>query len=144
MQIDIDWVREMVQMVSRHQVHQVLIKDDKGVLTIKQSTPKHPPTDKALIHKIQENNAPANDKKHIVCTLVGRVQLGQDVLHPLVSVGDNITKGQVVAFVQAFDTLTPVVADLAGKVEAICVQDHDKVEYGTVLLKLVSPKSRDY
>lgn len=137
MQIDIDWVREMVQMVSRHQVHQVVIKEGDGVLTIKQSTPKHSPTDKALIHKTQQNSA--NDKKHIVSALVGRVQLGQDVLHPLVSVGDNITKGQVVAFVQAFDTLTPVVADLAGKVETICVQDHDKVEYGTVLLKLVSP-----
>lgn len=79
---------------------------------------------------------PKAKTRTIVSNYVGRIQLGQDVLHPLIGVGDSIAEGQVVAFIQAFDTITPIVADKEGTVEAVCVKDHDKVEYGTVILKL--------
>lgn len=136
MQIDIEWVRDVVQTVGKSCVYEVTIEDKQCSLRIKRGdVAQH-----AQKQTSSAQTAPVVQAKTqaIVSPYVGRIQLGQDVLHPLVKVGDTIKEGQVVAFVQAFDTITPVVSDKAGMVQAVCVQNHDKVAYGTVIAELTT------
>lgn len=53
---------------------------------------------------------------------------------PFVSVGDTITKGQVVCIVEAMKLMNKIESDVAGKVVKICVENGKPVEYGQVLM----------
>lgn len=135
MQIDVDWVRDVVQAVNKSCVYEVVVENKKGSLRVKKGDGGQSSLQKAASN--QTSQIPKAKTRTVISNLIGRVQLGQDVLHPLVQMDDVIQEGQVVAFVQVFDTISPIVSDKAGKVQDICVQNHDKVEYGTVILKLV-------
>lgn len=136
MQIDIEWVRDVVQTVGESCVYEVAIEDKQCSLRIKRGGVEQPA--QKQIAPTQVAPMVQDKKQTIVSPYVGRIQLGQDVLHPLIEVGDIIKEGQVVAFVQAFDTITPVVSGKTGVVQAICVQNHDKVAYGTVIAELTT------
>lgn len=47
--------------------------------------------------------------------------------------GDNVTVGQTLFIVEAMKTMNPIVADKAGKVTQILVQDGQPVEFGEPL-----------
>ncbi|MEU4806915.1 biotin/lipoyl-containing protein [Actinosynnema sp. NPDC023587] len=56
---------------------------------------------------------------------------------PLVQVGDRVVAGHELGLIEAMKSFTPVVADRAGVVSAIHVEDADVVEYGQALIDLV-------
>lgn len=55
---------------------------------------------------------------------------------PLVEVGDLVVAGDELGLIEAMKAFTPVVADRAGTVSAIHVEDAQVVEYGQVLVDL--------
>ena len=57
---------------------------------------------------------------------------------PYVSVGDNISVGQVVCLIEAMKLFNEVKSDISGKITKIAVEDSTPVEYGQVLY-LVEP-----
>ncbi|WP_410601169.1 acetyl-CoA carboxylase biotin carboxyl carrier protein [Amycolatopsis sp. lyj-90] len=57
---------------------------------------------------------------------------------PFVSEGDIVEVGQQVAIVEAMKLMNPLVADEAGRVERILVDDAEAVEYGQPLLILAA------
>ncbi len=52
---------------------------------------------------------------------------------PFIKQGDNVTIGQTLFIVEAMKTMNPIVADKAGKVTQILVQDGQPVEFGEPL-----------
>ncbi len=54
----------------------------------------------------------------------------------MVKVGDKVQQGDTVAYVACMAQLLPVIADKAGCVYSILLEDNDKVEYGTPIIKL--------
>ena len=54
----------------------------------------------------------------------------------IVKVGDKVQQGDTVAYVACMAQLLPVIADKAGCVYSILLEDNDKVEYGTPIIKL--------
>ncbi|MBM7809670.1 biotin carboxyl carrier domain-containing protein [Saccharothrix algeriensis] len=55
---------------------------------------------------------------------------------PFVHVGDRVATGAEVGLVEAMKTFTPVVADRAGVIRAVHVEDARVVEYGQALFDL--------
>lgn len=53
-----------------------------------------------------------------------------------VSVGDKVTKGQVVAIIEAMKMMNEVISDCEGVVEAILVENEQLIEYGQPLFKI--------
>ena len=53
---------------------------------------------------------------------------------PFVSVGDTISKGQVVCIVEAMKLMNKIESEVAGKIVKICVENGKPVEYGQVLM----------
>ena len=53
-----------------------------------------------------------------------------------VSIGDKITKGQVVAIIEAMKMMNEVVSEYDGTVEAILVENEQMIEYGQPLFKI--------
>ena len=55
---------------------------------------------------------------------------------PFVDVGDSVTAGQTVMIVEAMKTMNQIVAEVAGTVTDVFVEDGQPVEYGEPLLAI--------
>ena len=77
------------------------------------------------------------DTEIVKSPMVGMVYLSPEPsAKPYVSVGDTVTKGQVLFLIEAMKTFNPVKATKSGTVAEIFVKDSDLVEYGEPLLAL--------
>lgn len=56
---------------------------------------------------------------------------------PFVAVGDQVTKGQVVAIVEAMKLMNDIESDFAGTVAEVLVENGELVEYGQPLFRIV-------
>ena len=52
---------------------------------------------------------------------------------PFVEVGDHVSEGQTLGIIEAMKIFNEIVADQAGTVREVCVQNAEAVEYGTLL-----------
>jgi biotin carboxyl carrier protein len=57
---------------------------------------------------------------------------------PFVQEGDTISEGQTLCIIEAMKIFNEIVADQAGTLREICVQNSEAVEYGTLLF-LIEP-----
>lgn len=84
-----------------------------------------------------ENRSALMNCKEIKSPLVGVLYLapapGQA---PFVSVGDRVSKGDVLCIVEAMKMMNEITADCDGTVLDICAGNEDLVEYGQVLFKI--------
>ena len=55
---------------------------------------------------------------------------------PYVSVGDRVTKGQIVCIIEAMKIMNEIESEYSGVVKEILAQDSQPVEYGQVLFKI--------
>lgn len=55
---------------------------------------------------------------------------------PFVEVGDTVEEGRQVGLIETMKLFTPVTADRAGRIAAVCVGDGEMVEYGQRLFAL--------
>lgn len=53
---------------------------------------------------------------------------------PFVKLGDSVTVGQTLFIVEAMKTMNPIIADKAGKITQILIQDGQPVEFGEPLV----------
>lgn len=56
---------------------------------------------------------------------------------PFVAVGDQVTKGQVVAIVEAMKLMNDIESDFSGTVAEVLVENGELVEYGQPLFRIV-------
>jgi acetyl-CoA carboxylase biotin carboxyl carrier protein len=55
---------------------------------------------------------------------------------PYVSVGDHVTKGQVVCIVEAMKLMNEISADMTGTIEKLEVENAQAVEFGQVIFRI--------
>lgn len=73
----------------------------------------------------------------IAANHVGYLRLrADDVTSVLVKVGDTVSKGQTLAYVQSTIKMLPVTANISGQITDILANDGDKIEYGQALFAL--------
>lgn len=73
----------------------------------------------------------------IAANHVGYLRLrADDVTSVLVKVGDTVSKGQTLAYVQSTVKMLPVTTNISGQITDILANDGDKIEYGQALFAL--------
>ena len=55
---------------------------------------------------------------------------------PYVSVGDRVSKGQIVCIIEAMKIMNEIESEYSGIVKEILAQDAQPVEYGQVLFRI--------
>ena len=55
---------------------------------------------------------------------------------PYVSIGDSVTKGQILCIVEAMKLLNEILAEEDGVISEVCVANGQIVEYGTELFRI--------
>ena len=88
--------------------------------------------------KVKEATEPAGDRvEYIKAELIGTFyEAPSPQAKAFVSVGDKITKGQVVGIIEAMKMMNEVVSEYEGTVEAILVENEQMIEYGQPLFKI--------
>ncbi|MFI3208763.1 MAG: biotin/lipoyl-containing protein [Eubacteriales bacterium] len=74
------------------------------------------------------------DNKVITCPLVGTFYTapGEDA-EDFVKAGDQVTKGQTLAIVEAMKLMNEIESDISGEIVEVLVKNGEKVEYGQPL-----------
>ncbi|MUG32730.1 acetyl-CoA carboxylase biotin carboxyl carrier protein [Psychrobacter sanguinis] len=155
--MDITTIEAVVKKVANSSVQQVTISEGTQSITVVNRSPSQ--LSSTASYATAENSATAEDSataknstaaadqqgsdsnkpaaKHITSTYVGYVQLGKDAAAaPLVQPGDSVQVGQTVAYIDVLSKLMPVLSEDNGIVEAVLVNNADKVDYGKPLIKL--------
>lgn len=83
----------------------------------------------------QEN--PGDGFEYIKAELIGTFyEAPSPQAKSFVSIGDKVTKGQVVGIIEAMKMMNEVVSEYEGTVEAILVENEQMIEYGQPLFKI--------
>ncbi len=81
--------------------------------------------------------APAEQLEAIVAPMVGTFYAApRPGADPFVRVGDHVEPGQVVAIIEAMKVMNEIVAERAGTIVEILVENGQPVEYGQPLMRL--------
>ncbi len=85
----------------------------------------------------QANAAPKVVEGAVLSPMVGTAYRAPEPgARPFVEVGDRVRAGQVVMIVEAMKTMNQIIAETAGAVREIFVEDGQPVEYGEPLLAI--------
>ena len=156
---DFEQIKELISSIDKSSVTYFEIKDANGErLVIKKETEKEITTVQAVpavippaapaIQPTVAAAAPAaavaepaaaeqEDFKVITSPMVGVFYSAPSPeAKPYVSVGQNVSAGDVVCIIEAMKLMNEVPATEGGVVAEICVQNGDVVEYGQPLFKL--------
>lgn len=107
---------------------EILLK--KEVTAVKQVEAANAKTEAA-----KEN--PGDGFEYIKAELIGTFyEAPSPQAKSFVSIGDKVTKGQVVAIIEAMKMMNEVVSEYEGTVEAILVENEQIIEYGQPLFKI--------
>jgi acetyl-CoA carboxylase biotin carboxyl carrier protein len=159
--IDLRYVKKLIEMLDASTVDSIEISSDKGMkLRISKSpqqrgaavqlaappvapAPLLPPPpaarpagegDRAEAPKVE---APKSTLLEIKSPMVGTFyQSPEPSAKPYVSVGDRITKGQIVCIIEAMKIMNELESEVDGVVRELNVKDAQPVEYGHVLFRI--------
>ena len=78
----------------------------------------------------------AADLKEIIAPLEGKFYLTRESSETAIKVGDKITKGQTVGYIEAMKVSNAITADEEGVVVEICFGNGDEIEEDDVIVRL--------
>ena len=83
-----------------------------------------------------QNNSTASQT--ITAPMVGTffLQDEKELTNPLIQVGDEVKKGDVVGYIEAMKVLNEVTSEVEGKISEITFEHRDNVEYNQVIIKV--------
>jgi acetyl-CoA carboxylase biotin carboxyl carrier protein len=161
--IDFHELRELLGTISQTDITELTLKSDDFELTVRKGmmgtpdrlvvttpvveipttpTPTSKPVVVATTPTETPSAAPTVDKKwvEIASPMVGTFYRAPAPDEPpFVSVGDRITKGQVVCIIEAMKLMNDIEAEVSGQVMEVLVQNGEPIEYGQALM-LVNPQ----
>ena len=91
-----------------------------------------------VVNTQAEGNATQSEGTVVKSPLVGTFYAAKaEGEAPYVSVGDKVTKGQVIGIIEAMKLMNEIEAETDGTVAEILVENEQLVEYGQPLIRLV-------
>lgn len=92
----------------------------------------------AVVNVAEEGNTAQSEGTLVKSPLVGTFYAAKaEGEAPFVSVGDKVTKGQVIGIIEAMKLMNEIEAEADGTVAEILVENEQLVEYGQPLIRLV-------
>lgn len=148
MKFELSYIDKLAKLLNENNLSGIVLKDGEEVVELKRDNatvvtnvaPEQVKTVQAQVEapvaEVQTApEAPKTSRKEIKSPMVGTFfQATAPDAEPLVTVGDVISKGQVVCIVEAMKLMNEIESDVAGKVVEICVQDGEPVEFGQVIM----------
>ncbi len=151
--MDIEFLKELINLVKNSNIKSVTIEEGELKVTIEthpSESPQPVPVPKAEREefKFQEILPPSEDiveeedKFHVIKSpLVGTFYRSPSPgAPPFVEVGDVVSPGQVLCIIEALKVMNEIESDVKGKIEKILVENGETVEYGQPLF-LIDPQA---
>ena len=144
MKIDIDYIKQVADLMHEKSLIEVSIEDGdkkfslkKSDVCIAQQVISQPVSvvSSAPSEVVQESVKPASKGTPITSPMVGTFYSssapGEE---PYVKVGDVIRSGQIVCIIEAMKLMNEIEADVSGRITEICVENGETIEFGQVLM----------
>ena len=160
--IDLRYVKKLIEMLDESTVDSIEISSDKGMrlriskspqqrgaVTLPAAVPPMPvpavlpvpaaarPVEEGTPAPAPKAEAPRTALLEIKSPMVGTFYAAPEPgAKPYVSVGDRITKGQIVCIIEAMKIMNELESEFDGVVREVAVTDAHPVEYGQVLFRI--------
>ncbi|WP_436896112.1 acetyl-CoA carboxylase biotin carboxyl carrier protein [Mammaliicoccus sciuri] len=138
--MNIEKIEELIKLMKQNQVNYMKYKDETVEVELDlKSTSNNVTT--TPVNNVEENTPSANQKEQlntIEAEILGTFYLQDEetLQNPLVKVGDEVKKGQVVGYIESMKVLNEVISEYDGIVNDIQINHGDPVEYGQTIITL--------
>lgn len=149
MNFEIDYIKKLAKILSDNNLAEITLENGEDAIILKRENqtavsdvpvqPVQQQITAPVAAPVSEKPAAAEEDtsnlKKITSPMVGIFYAAHSPDEaPIVSVGDTVSKGQVVCIVEAMKLMNKIESEVAGKIVKICVENGTPVEYGQVLM----------
>ncbi len=147
MKFETDYIEKLAKIIADTGLTEISLEDGEQAITLRKdvvvapvspvvSTPSAVPAAAPASAPAQvQEAAPAKKGTPITSPMVGTFYKSPSPdADPFVTVGQSISKGDVVCIVEAMKMMNEIESEVSGKVVEICVEDGQPVEFGQVLM----------
>lgn len=141
----LDQIEQLIKLVKENDVKNFKYKDHSSEVEIDFTSPQQTTgTQYATIANEANDNTQAATQNNstasqtIIAPMVGTffLQDEKELTNPLIQVGHEVKKGDVVGYIEAMKVLNEVTSEVEGKISEITVEHGDNVEYNQVIIKV--------
>ncbi|KRG10325.1 acetyl-CoA carboxylase biotin carboxyl carrier protein [Staphylococcus sp. NAM3COL9] len=144
-------IEQLIKLVKENEVKKFEYKDSKSEISIDFNDNKvHSfPSDKNVQtvasqesnqnQSVEDGQTKTHDNfKEVKSPMVGMffLQDEKELTEPIISVGDEINKGDTIGFIEAMKVMNEVKSDVDGVVKEIIVEHGANVEYNQTIIKI--------
>ncbi|KTT83557.1 acetyl-CoA carboxylase biotin carboxyl carrier protein [Mammaliicoccus sciuri] len=138
--MNIEKIEELIKLMKQNQVNYMKYKDETVEVELDlKSTSNNVNT--TPVNNVEESTPSSNQQEQlntIEAEILGTFYLQDEetLQNPLVKVGDEVKKGQVVGYIESMKVLNEVISEYDGIVNDIQINHGDPVEYGQTIITL--------
>ncbi len=150
--IDLRYVKKLLEMIDASSVNTIEITSDKGLrIRVSKNSPRGPvqiaapqmappapaPAAAAPVEAPAKAEPARSNFLEVKSPMVGTYYSAPEPgAKPYLSVGDRISKGQILCIIEAMKIMNEIESEFAGVVKEIPAQNAHPVEYGQVLFRV--------
>ena len=145
--MDIKKIEKVIKLVKANDVKKFKYKDADNEIELDFTNGASQQYSQQSSQDIQQDNiksydekqeAISNDQQEIQSPMVGTffLQASKELTEPKIKVGDTVTEGDVIGYIEAMKVMNEVTTDVSGEVTEILVEHGDNVEYDQLLVRV--------
>lgn len=145
--MDIKKIEKVIKLVKANDVKKFKYKDAHNEIELDFTNGASQQYSQQLSQDIQQDNIKSydekqesisNDQQEIKSPMVGTffLQDSKELTEPKIKVGDTVTEGDVIGYIEAMKVMNEVTTDVSGEVTEILVEHGDNVEYDQLLVRV--------
>lgn len=147
MKFEIDYIEQLVKLVSDSELTELTLEEaDKAIVIKKENTVVQAQTYMPQVAApaltavatqatVEEKKEETPKGKPVTSPMVGTFYLSASPgAKPFVEIGSTVSTGQIVCIIEAMKLMNEIESEVSGKVTQICAKDGEAVEYGQVLM----------
>lgn len=145
--MDIKKIEEVIKLVKANDEKKFKYKDSHNEIELDFTNGASQQHSQQSSQDIQQENIKSldekqesisNDQQEIKSPMVGTffLQDSKELTEPKIKVGDTVTEGDIIGYIEAMKVMNEVTTDVTGEVTEILVEHWDNVEYDQLLVRV--------
>lgn len=137
--MDIKKIEKVIKLVKANDVKKFKYKDADNEIELDFTNGASQDIQQDNIKSYDEKQESiSNDQQEIKSPMVGTffLQDSKELTEPKIKVGDTVTEGDVIGYIEAMKVMNEVTTDVSGEVTEILVEHGDNVEYDQLLVRV--------